>query len=69
VRDGVERKAEEEALAAADAKRADESGKLEKARASTVAQQPLNSDFSARLNGLDPQSPYVTQRPNTNYFW
>lgn len=69
VRDGVARKEEEEALAAADAKRADESGKLEKARASTVAQQPFNSDLSARLIGLDPQSPYVTQRPNTNYFW
>ena len=28
-----------------------------------------NSDFNARLLGLDPKSPYVTQRPNQNYFW
>ena len=28
-----------------------------------------NSDLNARLNGLDPASPYVTQRPNTGYVW
>jgi len=74
VQDGMARKEEEETLRAADAKRADETGRIEQQRASSVAAQPLgpltpNSDFNARLNGLDPQSPYVTQRPQSSYFW
>uniref|UniRef100_A0A7S2DBY9 Uncharacterized protein n=1 Tax=Haptolina brevifila TaxID=156173 RepID=A0A7S2DBY9_9EUKA len=74
VQDGQQRQAEEAALRAADAKRADETGKLARERASSVAAQPLgvltpNSDLNARLNGLDPQSPYVTQRPQSNFFW
>lgn len=60
VLDGMARKEEEETLRAADAKRADETGRIEQQRASSVAAQPLgpltpNSDFNARLNGLDPQ--------------
>lgn len=69
MRDGTARLEEERELAAADAKRADESGRAEAQRASSVAAQPLNSDFNARLNGLDPQSPYVTQRTQSRYFW
>ena len=38
-------------------------------RASSVAKMPMNTDFNARLNGLDPKSPYVTQRANQGYTW
>lgn len=38
-------------------------------KASSVAGNPFNNDYQARFNGLDPQSPYVTQRPQRSYFW
>ena len=67
-RDGVERLQQEAAL------RAKESalgpGAVLKAESVTTPQAKFtNSDFNARLLGLDPKSPYVTQRPNQNYFW
>ena len=65
---GVERLQQEAAL------RAKESalgpGAVLKAESVTTPQAKFtNSDFNARLLGLDPKSPYVTQRPNQNYFW
>lgn len=73
VQDGIARLEEEKALKAADAKRADETGRLEMKKASSVSGQPLssiaNNDLNARLQGMDPQSPYVTQRPQSSYFW
>ena len=38
-------------------------------RASSVRGNVMNSDFVAILNGLDPQSPHVNQRPQRSYFW
>ncbi|KAL3892592.1 MAG: hypothetical protein SGPRY_014982 [Prymnesium sp.] len=72
VQDALLRMEEEQALRAAEAK-ADETGRSTTLRASSVA-DPLgsltpNSDFNAALNGLDPKSPYVTQRPQQGYFW
>ena len=73
VQDGVARREEERALRAAEAQ-ADQAGVATTLRASSVADQPLgpltpNSDFNAKLNGLDPKNPYVTQRPQQGYFW
>lgn len=74
VQDGAARAEEEASLRAAEAKSAEEQGRATTLRAASVASQPLgplspNSDFNAWLNGLDPKSPYVTQRPQQNYFW
>lgn len=74
VADGEARIEEEARLQAAEAEQARATGRADTLRASSVASLPLgalspNSDFNARLNGLDPQSPYVTQRPGTSYFW
>ena len=78
VRDGEERIREEAALQAEEQRRA-EAGSSAAAgstatgtktiQASTVKGNLWNSELNARLNGLDPESPYVTQRPNRNYFW
>ena len=73
VQDGVARREEELALRAAEAQ-ADRAGVATTLRASSVADQPLgpltpNSDFNAKLNGMYPKSPYVTQRPQQGYFW
>ena len=65
VRDGLERRQEESSLLEEEQRQAQ--GKALKA--SSVSQNPFNNDFQARLNGLDPQSPYVTQRPQRSYFW
>ena len=73
VEDAQARRAEEKALREAEAA-ADDSGRLATTlRASSVA-DPLgsltpNTDAVAQLNGLDPKSPYVTQRPQQGYFW
>lgn len=56
--DGEERLAAEAALRAREAAGAEASGREEVLRASSVANQPFNADFGARLNGLDPKSPY-----------
>ena len=65
VRDGVERREQEAALIEEEQRQAQ--GKA--LRAPSVATNPWNTDFTAILNGLDPQSPYVTQRPQRSYFW
>ncbi|KAL1525138.1 hypothetical protein AB1Y20_020009 [Prymnesium parvum] len=72
VQDAVARRGEELALRAAEAK-ADETGQAVRLRASSVS-DPFgtltpNTDFNAALNGLDPKSPYVTQRPQQGFFW
>ena len=74
VEDGIARLEEERALREADEKRADETGTMQRQRASSVSAMPLgqltpNSDANARLMGMDPQSPYVTQRPATGWIW
>ena len=65
VADGLERQKEEAALLAKEQEQAQGLA----LKASSVASNPFNNDFQARLNGLDPQSPYVTQRPQRSYFW
>lgn len=65
VADGTERKREELALLEKERRQAQGVA----LKASSVASNPFNNDFQARFNGLDPQSPYVTQRPQRNYFW
>ena len=67
--DGAERQREEESLQAKEAQLSDEQGRMERLRASSVAGSLWNSDLNARLNGMDPKSPYVTQRPQQSYFW
>ena len=65
MRDGSERLREEQALLEEEQRQA--TGKALKA--SSVKGSPFNTELTARLNGLDPQSPYVTQRPQRSYFW
>jgi len=72
VQDAQVRKEEESALRAAEAANLD-AGRTATLKASSVA-DPLgsltpNTDVTAQLNGLDPKSPYVTQRPQQGYFW
>ena len=69
VRDGEARQKEESALLAEEQRLAESSATSETLRASTVKDNLMNSNFVARLNGLDPQSPYVNQRPQRSYFW
>ena len=47
------------------------SAHLEQVLRSESVRSPFEAadDFRARLNGLDPRSPFVTQRPGTQYFW
>lgn len=65
VADGMQRNEEETALLEKERKEAQGIA----LKASSVASNAFNNDFQARLNGLDPQSPYVTQRPQRAYFW
>ena len=67
--DGVERLEAERALRSAEADAAVATAQSSKLRAASVADNPMNGPGVALLNGLDPQSPYVTQRPGQNYFW
>ena len=69
VQDGEERIKEEAALLKEEQQRAMSSASSETLRASSVRGNVMNSDFVAILNGLDPQSPYVNQRPQRSYFW
>lgn len=69
VNDARTRRSEEEALRAAEAQ-ADASGRMSTLRSSSAgASNTPNADLSAALNGLDPNSPYVTGRPQQAYFW
>lgn len=70
VQDGENRLEAENTLRERDAQAALETGKTATPlRAASVADTFSNSEFNARLNGLDPDSPYVTQRPQQAYFW
>lgn len=69
VQDSIARQEEEKKLREADLKKSLKEGRSSMQKASSVANNPANSDFNARLNGMDPQSPYVTQRVQSNYFW
>jgi len=70
VADAVQRRQEEAALREAEAKRAEARGADgETLRASSVAENPFNNRFAALLNGMDPDSPYVTQRPERSFFY
>ena len=69
MQDGEARLGAEKALRAEEAEAALATGRTDTLRAASVSDQFSNSEFNARLNGLDPKSPYVTQRPQQNYFW
>lgn len=67
LRDERELRAREEAQA--DAGMRDGLGRAPVLKAESVRGSASNTDLNAILNGLDPQSPYVTQRPGQSYFW
>ena len=71
VQDAMQREDRELALRAAEARQAEASGKEAAGtlRASSVADNPMNTPLIARLNGMDPDSPAITQRPGTGYTW
>ena len=70
LQDGENRLEAEKKLQELDAQAAFATGKTgTPLRAASVADTFSNSEFNARLNGLDPDSPYVTQRPQQAYFW
>jgi len=69
VQDGEARQQEETTLRAEEERLSEQQAKVETLKSSTVKDNVLNNDFVARLNGLDPASPYVNQRPQRNYFW
>mmetsp|Transcript_64477 Transcript_64477/g.144041 ORF Transcript_64477/g.144041 Transcript_64477/m.144041 type:complete len:218 (+) Transcript_64477:677-1330(+) len=69
--DGKQRYEEDRKLQERDAERAQATGKASvpsRAGGYIGALREVD-DFRARLNGLDPGSPYVTQRPGQAYFW
>ena len=69
--DGKERFASEQRLRAREAAAAEaggREGKVIRADSVRTAFGELQ-DLGARLNGLDPESPFVTQRPGQSYFW
>lgn len=70
--DGQQRYEEEQRLLEREQAQADATGRVEVLRsgaASGSAWGEAADDFRARLNGLDPRSPFVTQRPAQQYFW
>ncbi len=71
ITDAEQRLADEEALRAQEAMQAEATGKevAGTLRASSVAGSIFNTAAIARLNGLDPESPFVTQRPQSAYAW
>jgi len=71
VTDALQRQASETALRDIEAKQAEASGKevAGTLRASSVAGSVFNTPAIARLNGMDPESPFVTQRPGSGYIW
>lgn len=70
VTDAQQRLSDEASLRALEAERAEASGKeAPSLRAASVAENPFNSPLIARLNGMDPESPFVTQRPQSGYIW
>ena len=71
VSDALQRQEEEARLREAEAKQSEASGKelAGTLKASSVAGNLFNTDAIARLNGMDPESPFVTQRPQSAYIW
>ena len=71
VSDALQRQEEESRLREVEAKQAEASGKevAGTLRASSVASSVFNTPAIARLNGMDPESPFVTQRPQSAYIW
>ena len=69
--DAISREEEEARLRATEAELSEAQGKelAGTLRASSVALSPFNTDAIARLNGMDPESPFVTQRPQSAYIW
>ena len=72
--DGQRRYDEERALKAREVARAEAAGstsmEVGRSRAESVATPFAElDDLRARLNGLDPKNPFVTQRAGTGYFW
>jgi len=71
--DGTQRFEEERKLREKEAAGMDATGQIRDLRAASVS-TPFGigdqlGDLSARLNGLDPDNPYVTQRAGRSYFW
>ena len=71
IADAQQRQADEEALRAREARQAETSGKevAGTLKAASVEGNLFNSPLIARLNGMDPESPFVTQRPNSGYIY
>lgn len=71
VSDAIQRQEEEARLRNAEAQQSEASGKelAGTLKASSVAGNLFNTDAIARLNGMDPESPFVTQRPQSAYIW
>jgi len=68
--DAVQRQDDELALQRADAERAEARGREDAPlRAPSVAGNIFNTAPLAKLNGMDPESPFVTQRPQSGYFF
>ena len=71
VTDAMQRQEEEAQLRDAEARQSEASGREMGGtlKASSVAGSLFNTDAIARLNGMDPESPFVTQRPQSAYIW
>lgn len=71
VSDALQRQEEEGRLRDAEARQSEASGKelAGTLKAASVAGNLFNTDAIVRLNGMDPESPFVTQRPQSAYIW
>ena len=71
VTDAIQRQEEEAALRATEAKQSEASGKElgGTLKASSVAGSLSNTNAIVRLSGMDPESPFVTQRPQSGYIY
>jgi len=68
--DGLQRQSAEQALRQVEAAKAEATGKEGGTlKAASVAGSIMNTDLIARLNGMDPESPFVTQRPQSGYIY
>ena len=71
VTDALQRQEDETRLRAQEATQSEASGKelAGTLKAASVASSVSSTPFIARLNGMDPESPFVTQRPQSAYIW
>ena len=71
VTDAIQRQEDETRLRAQEAMQSEASGKelAGTLKAASVASSVSSTPFIARLNGMDPESPFVTQRPQSAYIW